>query len=53
MLILDLWGVRFHAMAVVGPGKNLLFKPVLGHCTVNFSILWKVLGQIFQSKKKA
>jgi hypothetical protein len=32
LLILDLWGVSFHAVVVFGLGKNLLFKSVLGHC---------------------
>ena len=32
MLILDLWGVSFHAVVVFGLGNNLLFKSVLGHC---------------------
>ena len=32
MLILDLWGISFHAVIVFGPGKNILFKSVLGHC---------------------
>ena len=27
-----LWGISFHAVAVFGLGKNLLFKSVLGHC---------------------
>ena len=34
LLILDLWGVRFHAVVVFGLGKNLLFKSVLGHCVI-------------------
>ena len=29
-------GVRFQAVAVFGLGKNLLFKSVLGHCTVAY-----------------
>ena len=29
-LILDLWGIIFHAVVVIGLGKNLLFKSVLG-----------------------
>ena len=33
MHIQDLWGVRFHAVAVFGLGKNLLFKSFLRHCT--------------------
>ena len=32
MLILDLWGISFHAVAVFGLGKNLLFKSILGRC---------------------
>ena len=32
MLILDLWGVSFHAVVVFGLGKNLLFKSILGRC---------------------
>ena len=34
MLILDLWGISFHAMVVFGLGKDLLFKSVLGHCVL-------------------
>ena len=30
MLILDLWGISFHAMVVFDLGKNLLFESVLG-----------------------
>ena len=36
MLILDLWGIRFHAVIVFGLGKNILFKSVLGHCDKGF-----------------
>ena len=32
LLILDLWGISFHAVVVFGLGKNLLFKSALGHC---------------------
>ena len=32
LLILDLWGISFHAMVVFGIGKDLLFKSALGHC---------------------
>ena len=31
MLILDLWGISFHAVVVFGLGKDLLFKSILGH----------------------
>ena len=34
MLILDLWGISFHAEVVFGLGKNLLFKSILGLCVV-------------------
>ena len=34
MLILDLWGISFHAVVVFGLGKNLLFKSILGRCVV-------------------
>ena len=32
LLILDLWGISFNAVVVVGLGKDLLFESVLGHC---------------------
>ena len=32
MLILDLWGISFHAVVVFGLGKNFLFKSILGCC---------------------
>ena len=31
MLVLDLWGISFHAVVVFSLGKDLLFKSVLGH----------------------
>ena len=34
MLILDLWGVSFHAVVVFGVGKNPLFKSILGRCDI-------------------
>ena len=34
LLILDLWGISFHAVIVFGLGKNLLFKSVLGQCEI-------------------
>ena len=30
--ILDLLGIRFHAVVVFGLGKNLLFESILGRC---------------------
>ena len=32
LLILDLWGVSFHAAVVFGLGKDFLLKSTLGHC---------------------
>ena len=41
MLILDLWGISFHAVVVFGLGKNLLFRSVLGLCAlVLILIVW-------------
>ena len=34
MLILDLWGISFHAVVVFGLGKNLSFKSILGRCVM-------------------
>ena len=32
MLILDLWGISFHPVVVVGLGNDLLFNFIIGHC---------------------
>ena len=32
LLMLDLWGISFHAVIVIGLGENFLFESVLGHC---------------------
>ena len=32
MLVLDIWGISFHAVVVFALSKNLLFKFALGHC---------------------
>ena len=37
-MILDLWGISFHAVVVFGLGKNLLFKSILGHCVKKVKI---------------
>ena len=34
-MILDLWGISFHAVVVFGLGKDLLFKSVLGHYDIS------------------
>ena len=39
MVILDLWGISFHAVVVFGLGKNLLFKSILGRCVFLFFFL--------------
>ena len=50
MLILDLWGISFHAAIVFALGKNLLFKSVLGHCvllcigTIEFEKVFSIYG---------
>ena len=42
LLILDLWGLSFHAVIVFGLGKNLLSKSVLGHCVVIWNNSWRM-----------
>ena len=32
LLILDLWGISFHAVGLFGLGKKLLLKSILGRC---------------------
>jgi len=32
LLILDPWGISFHAVVALGLGKNLLFKSILARC---------------------
>ena len=57
MLILDLWGISFHAVVVFGLGKDLLFKSVVGHCVVNGpfklgNMLHSIFAQISQEGVK-
>ena len=42
-LILDLWGISFHAVVIFSLGKNLLFKSVVGHCVqiLLFSMIFR------------
>ena len=47
LLILDLWGISFHAVVVFGLGKDLLFKSVLGHCELEGQIITTLLFIIF------
>ena len=46
MLILDPWGISFHAVVVFALGKNFLFKSALGHCEVIFQLNQLVLVKI-------
>ena len=48
MLILDLWGVSFHAVVVFGLGKDFLFKSTLGHCGGDS----KTIVNVFPNLKK-
>ena len=46
MPILDLQGIRFHAVVVFGLGKDLLFKSVLGRCALllEVALIFKYSG---------
>ena len=44
MIILDLWGISFHAAVVFNFGKNLLFKSILGHCDLAVPMFAKLLS---------
>ena len=39
LVILDLWGISFHAAVVFGLGKDLSFKSVLGRCVIVTGVL--------------
>ena len=40
MLILDLWGISFHPVVVVGLGNDdLLFNFIVGHCVLKIDPL--------------
>ena len=41
MVIMTPQGVPFHPVLVIGLGKNLLFKSVLGHCDI-IHIIWAI-----------
>ena len=38
LLILDLWGIIFHAVVVFGLGKDFLSKSILGHWHIIFFV---------------
>jgi hypothetical protein len=42
MLILDLCGISFHPVVVVGLGIDLLFNFVVGHCDKQDEFLFEV-----------
>ena len=52
LLILDLWGISFHAVIIFGLSKNLLFKSALGHCVLA-SISGSKLGQVKSYRLKS
>ena len=55
MLILDLWGISFHAVVVFGLGKDLLFKSVLGRyelrTTIKFPNLYESLVLLISTQR--
>ena len=54
LLILDQWGISFHAVVVSGIGKNLLFESIQGHCvTIHMytDFIEFLLNNIFQLRK--
>ena len=52
LLILDLWGISFHAVVVFGLGKNILFKSILGHCVACHKKLeWRCRLKFFTREK--
>ena len=47
LLILDLWGISFHAVVVFSIGKDLSFRFVLGHCVHRpVAMLYSSFGQL-------
>ena len=40
LLILDLYGISFHAVVVFGLGKNLFFKLVPGHSVITGHVIY-------------
>ena len=40
MLILDLWGISFHPVVVVGLGNDLLFNFIVGHCEGSDKVIY-------------
>ena len=45
LLILDLWGISFQAVVVIGLGNDLLFRSVLGQCSWCCAIYYYSLTQ--------
>ena len=48
LLILDLWGISFHAVVVFGLGKNFLFKSALEHCVIPCLVISDIFGVLVQ-----
>jgi hypothetical protein len=46
LLILDQWGISFHAVVVYGLGKNLLVKSVLGRCGASLTSSDAAAGRV-------
>ena len=58
MLILDLWGINFHPVVVVGLGNDLLFNFIVGHCgreqtTVGYTVRMLLLKITKSVKQKS
>ena len=54
-MILDLWGISFHAVVLFGLGKNLLFKSILGRCVrlPTSALRLKILAAAVENKCKS
>jgi hypothetical protein len=46
MLILDLWGISFHPVVVVGLGNDLLFNFIVGHCVLIIEAVFAIIKLI-------
>ena len=51
MLILDLWGIGFHAVVVFDLGKDFLFKYILGRCVMGrfWCYFWNNFGDFLDT----
>ena len=55
LLILDLCGISFHAVIVLGLGKNLLFKSTLGRCDMIHKFLtpFEIISIIYSDENNS